>query len=232
VRREHDELVAAEPADDVHRAERRAQRGGHLDERRVAGVVSVGVVDDLEIVEVHVQQHARRRLGPRGGQPLARGGEEAAAVVEPRQLVAQRPGAEQFLLRLALGGVAHDAHDPARGSWVSVSSCGKRVPSARRPDGLAVPVAPTAQRRAATTRQPRPPPRRVERRPLAAEERGRGVGVAVDERLRGVGGLEAAVRVGDAHAVGGDGDGPSRGAGARAPRRGRAVTARAMATSS
>jgi hypothetical protein len=50
------ELVAAEPGRGVARADLGAQPVGELDEHGVAGLVAVGVVDRLEVVEVDQQQ--------------------------------------------------------------------------------------------------------------------------------------------------------------------------------
>ena len=51
---QHRELVAAQPRRGVGRAQRRAQALGRGLEHRVAGLVPVGVVDRLEVVEVDV----------------------------------------------------------------------------------------------------------------------------------------------------------------------------------
>ena len=55
-RQHHDELVAGVADADVVRADAGAQHGGHLAQRAVADVVAVGVVDLLEVVEVHDEQ--------------------------------------------------------------------------------------------------------------------------------------------------------------------------------
>ena len=74
---QHAELVAAEPRQGVAGTDTRLHDAGDLLEQPVAGLVAAGVVDDLELVEVEVQQHvahagrsrvptaARRRDAPR-----------------------------------------------------------------------------------------------------------------------------------------------------------------------
>src|SRR4051794_6201140 len=59
VTEQDDELLAAEPADDVALPHLGAQRGRHRDEHLVAREVPVGVVDRLEVIEVE-DEHARR----------------------------------------------------------------------------------------------------------------------------------------------------------------------------
>ena len=66
---EHDELVAAEPADRVALAQDAGEPGGDAAQQLVAGGVAEGVVDVLEAVEVDEQ---RRRLDAvRGGRGRA-----------------------------------------------------------------------------------------------------------------------------------------------------------------
>ena len=70
-RQHDDELVAGVADADVVGPDRGAQHAGDVAQRAVADVVAVGVVDVLEVVEVHDQQ---RDLGlqPVGARQLAR----------------------------------------------------------------------------------------------------------------------------------------------------------------
>ena len=54
---QHAELVAAEARDGVGGAHAGLQQAGDVAQQAVAGAVSAGVVDHLELVEVDVQQH-------------------------------------------------------------------------------------------------------------------------------------------------------------------------------
>ena len=71
---EHDELVAAEPGHGVAVAGAAREAFGHLDQQRVADVVTEAVVHVLEAVEVE-QQDARRPCGDAwpGGSPRRAG---------------------------------------------------------------------------------------------------------------------------------------------------------------
>ena len=62
-REQHDELLAAEPADQVAVPDLVAQRVGHRLQHLVTGDVPVGVVDPLEVVEIE-HQHATRAVLP------------------------------------------------------------------------------------------------------------------------------------------------------------------------
>ena len=102
------ELLAAEPADGVARADDRAQLCGGGRERLVALRVAVRVVDALEVVEVD-DGDAERRAGERGGldlapQPLLR----AAVVEQPGEPVGGRLAAQ--VLALAGGLVRERGH--------------------------------------------------------------------------------------------------------------------------
>ena len=55
-RHQHGELVAAQPGHEVDLAHRVLEQGGDPAEQLVAGQVAAGVVDQLELVEVHVAQ--------------------------------------------------------------------------------------------------------------------------------------------------------------------------------
>ena len=88
---QHDhELVAADPGDRVARAQHGAEPGGRLDEYRVPGGVSGGVVDPFEVVEVAEQN---RDLAPVSIGAIERGADpfdEQTPVRQSGQGVVQR----------------------------------------------------------------------------------------------------------------------------------------------
>ena len=103
VRHQDAELLAAVAADQVARADGRLQRAGDEGERAVAGVVPLGVVDELEVIEVDHQDRdrmavadAHRHLGRRQahpGAPVEHAGEAVdgrEALELARRLVAVR----------------------------------------------------------------------------------------------------------------------------------------------
>ena len=68
--RQDAEFVAAEPRDDVGRTHVPLQQRGDVPQQAVAGRVPAGVVHDLELVQVDVQQRmARRRPRARSAAP-------------------------------------------------------------------------------------------------------------------------------------------------------------------
>ena len=77
-RQQHGELVAADPRDDVVRAQRVPQRGSRGVNDLVADVMAERVVDGLEVVEV--DQHHRARRLRRALQERSEPALEAAAV--------------------------------------------------------------------------------------------------------------------------------------------------------
>ncbi len=106
---DHAELLAAEAADDVLRADGRAQRLGELLQHLVADAVAVDVVDPLEVVDVEHEDGdgAMRaaRLLQRVQQPLV----ERAVVEEAGQRVGLRlmlePRADLRVVERERGGV-------------------------------------------------------------------------------------------------------------------------------
>jgi hypothetical protein len=84
---QHHELVAAEAADDVRGAERRAQPGREATQRAVAGGVAAAVVDGLEAVEVEVEQGRGLVAARADGQRVGRRRQEAPAIGQPGELV-------------------------------------------------------------------------------------------------------------------------------------------------
>ena len=100
---QHDELVAAHPADRVRPAQGARQPGRDRDEQPVAGAVAEGVVDVLEVVEVEEQQRARGVGGGGPGRASARRGPSPA-----------RGSAARSTRRAGPGGAA---------GWCAATSC-------------------------------------------------------------------------------------------------------------
>ena len=71
---EHDELVAAHPADGVGVSEGGFQAGGDRGEEPVAGFVAQGVVDVFELVEIDIQGGAGGARGDGCGPGVVRCG--------------------------------------------------------------------------------------------------------------------------------------------------------------
>ena len=105
---QHDELVAAEPGDEVACAAGRDGAAGDLDEHQVADGVAGPVVDQLEAVEVEQEQRRARARGGGALQPLA----EQGPVRQAGQAVGVRGGAQLALELDALGHVGVDAEVP------------------------------------------------------------------------------------------------------------------------
>ena len=87
---QHDELVAAHPADRVGLAQRARQPGRDCDEQPVAGVVAERVVDVLEVVEVDEQRGAGRAVAAVAGEQLLDAVHDQRAVRQAGQRVVQR----------------------------------------------------------------------------------------------------------------------------------------------
>ena len=108
---QHGELVAAEPRERAGFRHARSQHVGELPQQQIAGAVAAGVVDDLELVEIHVQQ--RRRLaglrldgGEHRREPLL----ELAPIDEPRQRVVTREIREPAMQLPLLAHVVEHHH--------------------------------------------------------------------------------------------------------------------------
>jgi hypothetical protein len=71
--RQDDELVAAEPGDEIGAAEGGAQHARRLEEQAVAGLVAQLVVHALEAVHVREQQQAAGAAALQQLEPLVRG---------------------------------------------------------------------------------------------------------------------------------------------------------------
>ena len=110
-RKQHDELVAAEPGDRVDRAQDRAEPGSDLREHDVADRVPVGVVDLLETVEVDQQDGERTALAPGPPERLLETVVQEETVRQARQGVVQGLVLEGRDVLAALADVAQDG-DP------------------------------------------------------------------------------------------------------------------------
>ena len=106
VGQDHRELLAAEARDRVHRPDALAERDRDVLQDDVAGLVAVGVVDALEVIDVD-HQDQRRLAGARDAIDLARQRElEVAPVRQAGERIAARELAEAVDHRLQPGGVA------------------------------------------------------------------------------------------------------------------------------
>ena len=123
------ELVPAEAAEDVvRRAQRVADPVGQRSEQPVAGLVPEGVVDLLELVEVHHQQRSRV-LSIRHGDQLCRARVESAAVGQTRQLVRRGKAlCGHHPRRLGDRGGQPEEHAEERGGRHRDGGRGHRVP--------------------------------------------------------------------------------------------------------
>jgi hypothetical protein len=108
-RRQHGELVAAEPGDRAGVADRRAHPSRHFLEKLVATAVAQSVIDQLESVEV--EQHHRERVTVMLGafQGLAELALEPVAVRQPGQAVERRELVDVGGGPLALDGIMQRA---------------------------------------------------------------------------------------------------------------------------
>ena len=86
---EHDELVTAEAADGVAVAQHAGETGGHCPQELVARLVPQGVVDVLEVVEVHEQGGHRSVLTPSACQHLLGSVEDECTVRQSGERVVE-----------------------------------------------------------------------------------------------------------------------------------------------
>ncbi len=90
---QHAELIAAEAREGVRGAYPRLQHAGHIAQQPVAGLVAAGIVDDLELVEVDVQQRIGALAALRAEQRPVQAIVELAPVDEAgERVVARLPG--------------------------------------------------------------------------------------------------------------------------------------------
>ncbi len=110
---QHAELVAAEPRERVAGAHLRLHHPRELLQELVAGQVAAGVVHDLELVEVDVEQGMRGPVRPRTVDGLRQALVEGAAIEQSREAVVVGLMAELALQLGALADVAQ--HDDRAG---------------------------------------------------------------------------------------------------------------------
>ena len=113
---EHDEFVAAEPGDRVGVPNRLAEPPRHHFQDFIAGVVSEGVVDVLEPVEVDEQQGEGTIVAARDRDRMIQPLEELGSIVETRQRIEAREPADFRLDQLLLRDVEPDAAVSDEGS--------------------------------------------------------------------------------------------------------------------
>ena len=106
VGQQHAEFIAAEPGQHVARTQLPAHHDRQLGQQLVAGRVAGGVVDQLELVQVHVQQGGERRRGRTGRQQRLQLALELAAVVQVGQHVVAGLVAQQLVELALLADVA------------------------------------------------------------------------------------------------------------------------------
>ncbi len=110
VGQQHDELVAAQPADGVDLAHAGAHPQRHFTQHDVAGLVAVGVVDGLELVEVEEHDGGAAALAAPGGQRLVQAVQEQDAVGQAREGVVLGLVAHLLFDALALADVGQHRH--------------------------------------------------------------------------------------------------------------------------
>ena len=110
VRQQHDEFVAAQAADGVDLAHAGAHARRHFAQHDVAGLVAMGVVDRLELVEVEEHHGAAVLLAPPGGQRLVQPVEEQDAVGQAREGVVLGLVAHLLFDAFALADIGQHRH--------------------------------------------------------------------------------------------------------------------------
>lgn len=115
------ELVATVARGEIARPARRlADDRSRLPEALVPGLVAIGIVELLEVIDIEHQQRQRRARAD-GAVPLAaQRGVEGAPVGQPGQAVAVGERGEFAFQRLLAGDVADGEHDVARPPGVGV----------------------------------------------------------------------------------------------------------------
>ena len=88
---QHRELVAAQARHAVAVADRGAQDAGDLAQQLIARRMAAGVVDDLEVIQIQIQQRVRHRLSARPHQ---------SGVEPPLELAARDEAGERIVARL------------------------------------------------------------------------------------------------------------------------------------
>ena len=112
-RLQHDELVAAEPCDDIALAHRALQPLGDTLEKPVADRVAERIIDRFEAVEVDPQHGRLGRADANTAQRLVHAGMEGGAIGKPGQLVEAGHARDGMLGLLAGRDVFEDHHRAA-----------------------------------------------------------------------------------------------------------------------
>src|SRR5712691_11855049 len=84
---EGSELIAAEPGDAVLVSHRCAQARSHLGEYEIARVMSPGVVDGFEVIEIHKQNPDRAMLARRASQGIVQAVKEGGPAQHARKRI-------------------------------------------------------------------------------------------------------------------------------------------------
>ncbi len=201
---QHGELVAAEAGHGVDLAQAALQAARDLAEQRVAHAVAEGVVDVLELVQIHEHQRERPMVAARHARQLADAVGEQAAVGQVGEGVDVRQPHQVALDLAELRDVVEDA-DVVRHGAVGVALLGDRGPARveaavlARGAHLALPVAGGLQRGAHLAAHVAAADAEAQRRGLLALQLVHLVAADVAERL--VDGDDAAVAVGDHEAL-------------------------------
>ena len=107
---QHAELVATQARDGVRRAYARLQKAGDVTDQAVAGGMPAGVVDELELVEVDIEQRVACAVAPCGLHGLMQPVVEFATVDEPGERIVTRLVGERALQAAFLGDVVKHDH--------------------------------------------------------------------------------------------------------------------------
>ncbi len=106
---QHHELVAAQARHHVGATQQAAQPSGHDLEQVVAGIVTEGVVDALEAVQVDEQHRKAAVAGPGAGQNPVQLLQEHASIGQPGEAVEPRQLQHLLFGQCGFGDVAADA---------------------------------------------------------------------------------------------------------------------------
>ena len=88
VLQQQSELIAAQPRDGVVSANAGLEEPCDLLEQTIAGLMTAGVVDELELIQIEIQQHVRGIcIRARGEQCFGQAVLELAAIDEPGQCI-------------------------------------------------------------------------------------------------------------------------------------------------
>ena len=109
---QHDEFVAADAGRDIVHPQHGAHALGDGLEHMIAGGVAMGVVDDLEVIHVHVEQRGGAVLPARAGADALERRFQPGAVGQAGQRVL---AGAAFVLALGQHGGHQDAAQPLRG---------------------------------------------------------------------------------------------------------------------